>query len=372
MTAVEVDPGARLVRAQGGCTLGHVDRATQGHGLAVPLGVVSRTGVAGLTLSGGMGWLRRAHGLSCDALLSATVVTADGGVLDVDAVRHPDLYWAIRGGGGNFGVVTAFTYRLYPVGPEVFFCNVYYPAAHARRVLRHCESFLAGTAAGGTAPLAVFGRVPPDPELPAHLHGEAFVALLALFPGGPEEGERALRPLREAAEPLFDLSGVTTYLAVQSLLDEEYPDGGRYYWKSVSLPALTDDLIDGLRDHAGRAPSDASTVDLWFQGGAMARAPQEGTAFTGRESPYLVGIEGNWSDQAESERNIAWVRETFAALRAFSSGGIYLNFPGFLEEGDQLVRESFGPHYERLTEVKSAYDPGNLFRFNANIGPGRG
>ncbi|WP_246212254.1 FAD-binding oxidoreductase [Streptomyces abyssomicinicus] len=369
MTAVEVDAGARTARAQGGCTLGHVDRATQPHGLAAPLGVVSETGIAGLTLSGGMGWLRRAHGLSCDALLSATVVTADGEVRTVDADHHPDLFWAIRGGGGNFGVVTSFAYRLFPVGPEVYLCNVYYPARHAREVLRACESHLAATPDGGLAPLGVFGRVPADDELPAGLHGEPFVALLALHPGDPAEGESALRPLREITEPLFDLSGVTTYLAAQSLLDEDYPDGDRYYWKSVSLPGLGDEMIGRLADHAARAPSPASTVDVWFQGGAMARGPEQETAFTGRHAPYLIGIEGNWSDAADSERNIAWVRDTFAALRTFSDGGIYLNFPGFLEEGEQLVRESFGANYERLAAVKAAYDPGNLFRHNPNILP---
>ncbi|MEU9577190.1 FAD-binding oxidoreductase [Streptomyces chilikensis] len=369
MTGVEVDAGERTARAQGGCTLGHVDRATQPYALAAPLGVVSETGIAGLTLSGGMGWLRRAHGLSCDALLRATVVTADGSVLTVDADHHPDLFWAIRGGGGNFGVVTSFEYRLHPVGPELFLCNVYYPARHAREVLRFCESHLAGTPDDGAAPLGVLGRVPADDALPADLHGEPFVALLALHPGDPAEGEAALRPLREITEPLFDLSGVTTYLAAQSLLDEDYPDGDRYYWKSVSLPGLTDETIDRLVDHAVRAPSPASTVDVWFQGGAMARVPEPGTAFSGRNAPYLIGIEGNWSDAADSERNVAWVRDTFAALRDFSAGGIYLNFPGFLEEGEQLVRESFGANYARLAAVKAAYDPDNLFRLNPNIPP---
>jgi FAD/FMN-containing dehydrogenase len=373
MTEVDVDPVARTARAQGGCTLGHVDRATQRHGLAAPLGVVSETGIAGLTLSGGMGWLRRAHGLSCDALLSATVVTADGRVLTVDADHHPDLFWALRGGGGNFGVVTSFTYRLHPVGPEVHLCNVTYPARHAREVLRRCADHLARTPErNGPAPLGVLGRVPPDEALPAHLHGEPFVALLALHPGDPAEGEEALRPLREITAPLFDLSGATTYLDVQSLLDEEYPDGARYYWKSVTLPGLGDEVVDDLVRHAARAPSPASTVDVWFQGGAMARAPREGTAFTGRDAQYLIGIEGNWQEPADSERNVGWVRDTFAALRAYSAGGIYLNFPGFLEEGEQLVRESFGENYERLAAVKAAYDPGNLFRLNPNVSPKAG
>jgi FAD/FMN-containing dehydrogenase len=368
MTGVEVDALARTARAQGGCTLGHMDRATQRHGLAAPLGVVSETGIAGLTLSGGMGWLRRAYGLSCDALLSATVVTADGRVLAVDADHHPDLFWAIRGGGGNFGVVTSFGYRLYPVGPEVYFCNVYYPARYAREVLRFCETYLAASP-DGAAPIAVLGRVPPDEAFPASSHGEPFVALLALHVGDPAEGESALRPLREIAEPFLDLSGVTTYLEAQAVLNEEYPDGDLYYWKSVSLPGLTAEMIDEVVDHASRAPSPASTVDVWFQGGAMARVPEEATAFTGRRAPCLIGIEGNWADAADSDRNVTWVRDTFAALRAFSDGGIYLNFPGFLEEGEQLVRESFGANYERLAAVKASYDPENLFRLNPNIPP---
>jgi FAD/FMN-containing dehydrogenase len=334
----------------------------------VPLGVVSETGIAGLTLSGGMGWLRRAYGLSCDALLSATVVTADGRVLAVDADHHPDLFWAIRGGGGNFGVVTSFGYRLYPVGPEVYFCNVYYPARYAREVLRFFETYLAASP-DGAAPIAVLGRVPPDEAFPASSHGEPFVALLALHVGDPAEGESALRPLREIAEPFLDLSGVTTYLEAQAVLNEEYPDGDLYYWKSVSLPGLTAEMIDEVVDHASRAPSPASTVDVWFQGGAMARVPEEATAFTGRRAPCLIGIEGNWADAADSDRNVTWVRDTFAALRAFSDGGIYLNFPGFLEEGEQLVRESFGANYERLAAVKASYDPENLFRLNPNIPP---
>ncbi|UQS31077.1 FAD-binding oxidoreductase [Streptomyces fradiae] len=368
MTGVEVEAGARTVRAEGGCTLGDVDRATQAHGLATPLGVVSATGIAGLTLSGGMGWLRRRYGLSCDNLVSARVVTADGNRLTAGAGEHEDLFWAIRGGGGNFGVVTSFEYRLHPVGPEVFLCFVFYPADRARQVLRSCERYLS-EAPEEVAPLGVLGRVPAAEEFPEEAHGEPFVGVAALFPGDPAEGERVLRPLREAAEPIRDLSGPTTYLEAQSFLDGDYPDGWRYYWKSVNTPGLGDELIDRLAGRAAEAPSPYSTLDVWYQGGAMARVGERETAFANRGAPYLLGIEANWQEEADTARNVSWVRDTFADLRSFSSGGVYLNFPGFLEEGEQLLREGYGGNVRRLAEVKAAYDPGNLFRHNANIAP---
>ncbi len=372
MTDVDVHPEGLTARAQGGCTLGDLDRTTQRHGLAAPLGVVSATGIAGLTLSGGMGWLRRKHALSCDNLVSARLVTADGKLLTASGSEKQDLFWAIRGGGGNFGVVTSFEYRLHPVGPRVFLCNVYYPMERAGEVLRACERYVAEVP-DEAAPLAVLGRIPPVEEYPAAVHGEPFVALLAVSPGAgeaaAEEGERALRPLREIAEPLCDLSEATTYTEAQKLLDDDYPDGGLYYWKSVNAPELSDELIERLAEDAAAAPSPDSTIDVWYQGGAMARVAEETTAFANRGAPYLVGIEGNWDHTADSERNVAWVRDTFADMRHFSTGGIYLNFPGFLEEGEQLLREGYGSNYERLSEVKAKYDPGNLFRFNANIAP---
>ncbi|GAA1013195.1 FAD-binding oxidoreductase [Streptomyces thermogriseus] len=372
MTDVDVDPEGRTVRAQGGCTLADLDRATQRHGLAVPLGVVSATGIAGLTLSGGMGWLRRKYGLSCDNLVSARVVVADGRVLTANADEHQDLFWAIRGGGGNFGVVTSFEYRLHPVGPEVFLCNVYYPQEHAAEVLRACERHLADVP-GEAAPLGVLGRIPAVEAFPEAVHGKPFVALLAVScaagEGAAEEGERALRPLRQITEPLCDLSEAVSCVQAQTFLDEDYPDGMFYYWKAVNAPGLGDELIERLTAHAAAAPSPDSTIDVWYQGGAMARVAEHETAFANRGAPYLFGIEANWAQEADSERNLAWVRETFADLRRFSTGGVYLNFPGFLEEGTQLLRAGYGGNYERLSAVKAAYDPGNLFRFNANIQP---
>ena len=369
MRRVEVDPERMTAHAEGGCTLGDVDRQTQRHGLATPLGVVTETGIAGLTLSGGMGWLRRKHGLSCDSLVSARVLTADGRLLTAGEGENEDLFWALRGGGGNFGVVTDLEYRLHPVGPEVLFCFVVYPAECATEVLRACDEFLS-EAPEAVGPLGVFGRVPEVEELPPESHGQPFVALLALHPGDPAEGVRILSPLREIADPIGDLSAPMPYTEAQAVLDEDYPDGRRYYWNSVNVPALSDEVIERLMERAAAAPSPDSTIDVWYQGGAMARVGEAETAFANRSEPYLLGIEGNWDEEAESDENVAWVRDTVAEMRSFSGGGTYLNFPGFLEEGEQLLREGYGSNYGRLVELKTKYDPANLFRLNANIQPG--
>jgi FAD/FMN-containing dehydrogenase len=368
MKAIEVDPDGRTVRAGGGCTLGDLDRETQRHGLATPLGVVTETGIAGLTLSGGIGWLRRKYGLSCDNLISARVATADGGVLAASETDHQDLFWALRGGGGNFGVVTSFEYSLYPVGPEVFVCFVFYPMARAGKVLQACERFL-DEAPDEVSPLGVLGRVPEADEFPVESHGDPYVALLAPYPGDPDEGENALAPLRELGDPIGDLSGRMPYTEAQSVLDEDYPDGWRYYWKSVNLAGIGDAAIERLLECAAAAPSDESTIDVWFQGGAIADVGEHETAFANRREPYLLGIEANWQDDADSEENVAWVRRTVDVMSRFSEGGTYLNFPGFLEEGDRTVQEGYGTNYERLVQVKTKYDPNNLFRLNANIQP---
>jgi FAD/FMN-containing dehydrogenase len=368
MKGVEVDPDVRTARAEGGCTLGDLDRETQRHGLAAPLGVVTETGIAGLTLSGGIGWLRRKHGLSCDNLISAQVVTATGDVVTASESENEDLFWAIRGGGGNFGVVTSFEYRLHPVGPEVFFCFVLYPAEQANQVLGGCERHLAEVG-DEIAPLGVFGTVPEADDFPADAHGKPYVAILALHPGDPAEGEEALSPLRELADPIADVGGAMAYTEAQSALDEDYPDGKRYYWKSVNVPNLSDEVIDRLVARNAAAPSPESTIDVWFQGGAMSRVGETDTAFANRDQAFLLGIEGNWEDDASSEANVAWVRETVDQMSEFSEGGTYLNFPGFLEDGDDTVRQGYGANYERLVEVKGRYDPDNLFRLNANVVP---
>ncbi len=369
MKDIEVDPGRRTVRAGAGATIGELDEETQKHGLATPMGVVSETGIAGLTLNGGLGHLRRKHGLSSDNLVSVDVVTADGRFLKASEEENDDLFWAVRGGGGNFGVVTSFEYRLYPVGPEVMCAFVLYPGDRAKEVLRFAEVYMAD-ATDEVSPLAVLGRVPRVEDFPEEWHGEQYVAILAVYAGPVEEGEEALRPLRELGDPIVDFSGPMPYVEVQKLLDEDYPDGWRYYWKSVNVDGLGDGVIEALMQHAEAAPSDHSTIDLWFQGGAMGRVGAGESAFGDRSAPILLGIEANWEPEPrEDEANIAWARGCYADMRRFSGGGVYLNFPGFLEEGQGLMRDAYGENYERLVALKNEYDPANLFRLNQNIEP---
>jgi FAD/FMN-containing dehydrogenase len=367
MKDIEVDPDRRTVRAGAGVTIGELDAETQRHGLATPMGVVSETGIAGLTLNGGMGWLRRKHGTSSDNLVSVDVVTADGRSLTASEDENADLFWGIRGGGGNFGVVTSFEYRLHPVGPEVMFCFVLYPGDRAKEVLRFAEEYVA-EAPDEVSPLGVLGRVPGVEDFPEEWHGEQYVALLAMYAGGVEEGEEALRPLRGLGGPIADLSGPMPYTEAQKVLDEDYPDGWRYYWKSVNVGGLEDGVIEALMEHAEAAPSDHSTIDVWFQGGAMGRIGADESAFGDRSAPILIGIEANW-EVGEDEANIAWARACYADMRRFSDGGVYLNFPGFLEEGQGLMRDAYGENYERLVALKNEYDPANLFRLNQNIEP---
>jgi FAD/FMN-containing dehydrogenase len=368
MKGIRVDPERRTVRAESGATLGDLDRETQVFGLAAPMGVVSETGIAGLTLGGGIGWLRRKHGLSSDNLLSVDVVSADGRFLTASETENADLFWGIRGGGGNFGVVTSFEYRLHPVGPEVMFCFVLYPGERAKEVLSFCQQYVAEDPEE-VSPLAMVGRVPAVEMFPERWHGEPMVAVAAMHTGEAEEGERVLRPLRELGGAIADLSARMPYTVAQSLFDEDYPDGWRYYWKSQNISALNDEVIEHLLTHAEAAPSDHSTVDIWYQGGAMSRIQASETAFGDRSAPVWVGVEANWEDAQDDEANIAWVRECVADMRRFSGGGAYLNFAGFFEEGDRLIREAFGENHKRLVDLKNKYDPTNLFRLNQNVKP---
>jgi FAD/FMN-containing dehydrogenase len=370
MKGVHVDPERHTVRAEGGVTIGELDEETQKFGLATPMGVVSETGIAGLTLGGGLGWLRRKYGLSSDNLVSVDIVTADGRHLTASETENPDLFWGIRGGGGNFGVVTSFEYQLYPVGPEVMFCFVVYPGDRAKEVLRSCEEYVA-QASDEVSPLGVLGRVPHDELFPEEWHGKPYAAILAMYSGSVEEGERVLQPLRDLGDPIADLSEPMPYTEAQKLLDEDYPEGGRYYWKSVTLNGLGDEEIEHLMAHAETAPSDHSTIDVWYQGGAMNRVGAEETAFGDRSAPYLLGIEGNWEESHEDEANVAWVRECVADMQRFSDGGMYLNFPGFLEEGQEMMRNAYGENYQRLVALKNEHDPANFFRMNQNIRPTR-
>jgi FAD/FMN-containing dehydrogenase len=368
MKGIKVDPERRTAHVEPGVTIGELDKKTQAFGLATPMGVVSETGVAGLTLGGGIGWLRRKHGLSSDNLISVDVVTADGRFVSASAEENEDLFWGIRGGGGNFGIVTCFEYRLHPVGPAVMFDFVFYPGDRTREVLGFLNEYMA-QAPDEVSPLAFLGRVPHDEMFPEEWHGEQFVAIAAMYAGSVEEGERVLGPLRELGVPIADFSGPIPYVEAQKILDEDYPDGGRYYWKSQNVNGLGDEEIERLIAHAEAAPSDHSTIDVWYQGGAMGRVGASETAFGDRGAPILLGIEANWEEPADDEANVAWARECVADMRRFSGGGAYLNFPGFMEEGQSLMRDAYGENYERLAALKDEHDPANLFRLNQNIKP---
>jgi FAD/FMN-containing dehydrogenase len=365
MRGVHVDAKTRTARVQGGATWGDLDRETQVFGLATPGGVVSTTGVAGLTLHGGMGHLRSKHGLSLDNLRSVDVVTADGQLRTASADENPDLFWAVRGAGSNFGVITSFEFLLHPVGPTVMLCAPIYALEDAPRVLPKWRDYVA-TVPDEFTPLAVFWSGPPG--FPEPVVGRPILILAGVYAGPIDEGERVVGPLRELATPLLDLSGPMPYTAVQSAFDPFFPKGDLYYWKSTYLEQLSDGLLDALCRLAAERPSSRTTMDVWPQRGAAARVGPEETAF-GRRPPYLVAFESTWTDPAETEANIAWARGAYASMQRFAASGIYLNFPGFGEEKEALVRAAYGPNYERLARLKATYDPTNLFRMNLNIAP---
>lgn len=368
LRSVDVDPTTRRVRAGGGATLGDLDAATQAHGLVVPAGVVSETGIAGLTLSGGLGWVRRKWGLSADSLVGAELVTAAGDVLRVDEESDPELLWGLRGGGGNFGVLTELEFEAYPLGPEVFFTFVLYPIDEARQVLAEHER-LVHAAGDDVSTIAVLGHVPPVDDFPAEIHEAPFVGTLGVYAGAADDGERVLQPFRELAEPLVDLSGAMPFVEVQRVYDADYPAGHRYYWKSARLPGLPVEVVDLLVERTREAPSKHSTIDIWLNGGAIARVADDATAYSGRDGLYVLALEANWEEPADDEANIAWARGVLADVEEHASSGAYLNFPGFLEEGQSFVRESMGANYARLAELKKRLDPENLFRRNANVEP---
>jgi FAD/FMN-containing dehydrogenase len=369
MRNVYVNVEARTARVEGGATLADIDAVTQLYGLAVPTGVVSQTGIGGLTLGGGLGWLRRKHGLTIDNLLSVDIVTADGRLLRASERENPELFWGVRGGGGNFGVVTAFEFRLHPVGPEVMFCFVMHPLAQAREGLRFFREY-AASAPDEVSAFAILGTVPHAPAFPTEAQGQGYLAFMAMYAGELEQGGRLLQPLRDFTTPLADMSGVMPFVEVQRALDEDYPARTRrYYWKSAYVRGLDDATIDTLLEHNAHVQSHHSTIDIWQLGGAMSRIPAEATAFGSRKAPFLIGVEANWDEAVDDEANIDWVREYIAALQPHSDGKQYLNFPGLYEEGEAMMRGTFGTNYARLVELKRKVDPHNLFRLNQNIRP---
>jgi FAD/FMN-containing dehydrogenase len=368
MRSVRIDASRRSVHVQGGATWGDVDRATAPLGLAAAGGVVSETGVAGLALSGGVSHQRRRDGMTVDNLLSAEVVLADGRRVDTSADEHPDLYWALRGGGGNFGVVTAFELELHELGPEVFALNVAYPIEDAGRVLREWRDAVAD-APDELSTAGLIWSLPHIDELPGALRGCPYVGVAGMWAGDADEGDRATRPLRELATPLVDMSARIDYLDLQRSLDPFFPAGLRYYWKALYLDGLPDGAIATNVDWSERRPSDDTLVIIRHCGGAISRVGPDETAFGDRSSEWMLSVDATWRDTADDDRNIGWTRAFWDAARPFSHGKTYFNFPGLLEDGDAAVRTSYGANHDRLARIKAAYDPENVFRLNQNIRP---
>ncbi len=371
MKGVTVNPGARRAKVEGGATWGDFDSASQAHGLATPGGVVSATGVGGLTLAGGIGWLRGKHGLSIDNLVSVEIVTADGVLRNASESENSELFWGIRGGGGNFGVVTAFEFALHPIGPGVFFLGAIYPAKEAANVMRAWRDYMATAPDEIGGSMVEFSTVGEDPEIPEEAWGEKVVTLAGVWAGPAEEGERALQPLREIAEPLLDFSGHMAYCDVQQLFDGLFPMGmHRTYFKSVYLNGFTDEMIEEIAPRAAARPSDLTLCSVWYMGAAVARVPDDATAFGPRDMGWMLSIDGIWENPADDDKNLSWARSFWADMKCHSNGRAYLNFAGLGEEGETLVRTSYGnSNYERLVALKNQYDPTNLFRLNQNIKP---
>ena len=371
MKGIHVDPEKRVARAQGGVTWGEIDRETQVFGLAAPGGVVSTTGIAGLTLGGGLGWLRRKHGLTIDNLLSVDLVTADGEFLTASETQNADLFWGLRGGGGNFGIVTSFEYRLHPVGPTVMLGNVWFPVEEARELLPKWREIMEN-APEALSSSAYVWSVPPLPNFPEAYHNKRVVCFGAVYAGPVEEGERAIRPLREMGTPMMDLSAEIPWTAVQTMFDVFFPKRERlYYFKSRYLQAFDDRTIEALLPRAANPPSPAVLIVIWHLGGAMRRVNRNATAFAERDATYLFSVDAIWDDPRETEDVLAYSRAFLAEMEPYSTGSLYINFPGFGEEGEQLVKDAYGANYNRMVALKNRYDPNNLFRLNPNVRPTR-
>lgn len=366
MRGVVVDPARRTARVGPGALLGDFDRAAQAHGLATPLGVNSTTGVAGLTLGGGFGWLSRRYGMTIDNLLGATLVTADGAIHEVSATAEPDLFWALRGGGGNFGVVTSFEFLLHPVGPEVYAGLVVYPFAQAREVMRAWRDFNA-QAPDELSVWAVLRKAPPLPFLPASVHGTEVVILPLVHCGEVSVGAREAAPVLQFGDPIASALGPTPYSAFQAAFDPLLTPGGRNYWKSNNFHTVSDAALDVVIDAAAHLPGPECEIFMAQLGGAMARVAPSATAFVARDANVIMNVHGRWSDSKDDARVRAWAREAFEAAAPYATGSGYVNF--LTEDEGERVSATYGANYARLQSLKHRFDPRNLFRMNLNIAP---
>jgi FAD/FMN-containing dehydrogenase len=372
LTSVDLDVDARTVRVGAGCRVSDVLSVTQPHGLAIVCGSAAHNGVAGSTLGGAIGWVRRAFGLGVDSLRSVELVTVEGDVVTASADEHPDLFWGVRGGGANFGVVTSFEFDCVPVGPEVAVAQVAYPALDAATtadLLRQYRAYTAEAPREVTS-MAIVTTVPPLPFVPQEAHGTPIVMLYAAYAGDAAEGETALAPLRDFGEPAMDTSATMPFLALHEVATELFPSGNRYSWHSLYASELSDDLLDRVAAAAVERPGPEAGLTLWHVGGAVRDVPSDATAYAWRDAEFLVSIDTCWRDASDDDAHLSWsettwddLRESPATLEAF-----YPGFPGFVT-GDERARMAYGTNLDRLAGLKAEYDPENLLRSNLNVAP---
>lgn len=366
MNSVRVDPHTRTARVEPGVTLREFDHETQAFGLATTTGQVSMTGIAGLTVGGGWGWLSRSYGMTIDNLRSVDLVTADGELLHASEDEHEDLFWGIRGGGGNFGVVTSFEFQLHKVGPEVLAGLIVYPFEEAADLLRFHREFAMEAPDELCCYAAIIGA-PPAPFLPEEVHGKTVFAFGVCYSGPVEEGEQAVQPLRNVGDPIADLVEPMPYTAVQQMFDADYQAGARNYWKTQLVEPLSDEAIDIVVERADPLPTPETKILLEHLGGAMARVDPDATAYYHRDAPFSFNLYPRWTDPREDDAHISWARAFMDAVAPFATEGVGVNF--LSQEGHERVKAAYGANYDRLAALKAKYDPDNLFRMNQNVEP---
>ena len=366
MKGIRVDPEARTVTAQAGVLLGELDRETQAFGLAVPSGIVTHTGLSGLTLGGGINWVMRKYGLTIDQLLSVDLITADGEFVKASASENPDLFWGVRGGGGNFGIVTQFEFRLNPVGPIVLAGPIFWPMEESPNVLRFYREWIA-EAPDELMTIVVHRKAPPLPFVPLELHGKLVVSVVCCYAGPVEDGEKAVKPLKAFGSPVLDLCVPKPFLAHQAMFDLSFQHGWWYYMRACDVAELTDEVIDITVDHSLRINSPLTAFPIWQRGGAAARVGEDETAFGGRSAGYTFNITAVTATGEGFDQEREWVRNFWSALEPYHTS-VYVNF--LMEEGEERIRQAYGAEkYDRLKALKRRYDPDNFFRLNQNIGP---
>lgn len=367
MRGVRVDPVARTARAQAGVLLGELDRETQAFGLAVPAGIVTHTGLTGLTLGGGIGWLMRKYGLTIDQLLSVDLVTADGDFVTASQEQNADLFWGVRGGGGNFGIVTEFEFRLNPVGPEILAGPIAWPMEKSPEVLRFYRDWIEDVPDDLTT-IVVHRMAPALPFVPQELHGKPVVMVICCYAGPIEEGEKVVAPMRNFSSPVMDLCTTKTFLAHQAMFDPSFPAGWWYYFRSCNIDKLTDEVIDIVAERAPQMTSPLTAFPIFHLGGAIARFNDDDTAFEGRQAGHTININATTATEDGFEAERAWSRGLWSALEPYHTN-VYVNF--LMDEGEDRIRQAYGPEkYDRLKKLKTKYDPDNFFSHNQNIRPG--